>query len=134
MPTLFKEFCILLTLTLVGVAYSLFSGLASTPGKELPLEAGEILMIDAQVLSPIWIDARAEDDFTADHVAGALSLNESNWDAQLPELMGKWLSAPRPIVIYCSSESCGTSKRIADRLRADLPDAEIYSLHGGWQP
>ena len=134
MPNLFKEFCILLTLTLVGVAYSLFSGLAPAPWKNLPLEAGEILMIDAQVLSPIWIDARAESDFATDHVEGALSLNESNWDTQLPELMGAWLSAPRPIVIYCSSESCGTSKRIAERLRADLPDAEIYSLHGGWQP
>ncbi|MGJ8652826.1 MAG: rhodanese-like domain-containing protein [Opitutaceae bacterium] len=134
MLKLFKEFCILLTLTLIGVAYSVFSGLVPTPGTALPLEAGEILLIDAQVLNPIWIDARAESDFATDHIEGALSLNESNWDTQIPELIGKWLSAPRPIVIYCSSKSCGTSKRIAERLRSDLPDAEIYSLHGGWQP
>jgi hypothetical protein len=34
--------------------------------------------------------------------------------------------------VYCGSESCGTSKRIAERLRESLPDAEIYSLKGGW--
>jgi len=48
------------------------------------------------------------------------------------ELMGAWLPAPRPIIVYCGSESCGTSKRIAERLREALPDAEIYSLKGGW--
>ena len=50
--------------------------------------------------------------------------------------MNIWLIQPRPIVVYCKGEDCGTSKRIAERLRKSLPDAEIYSLKGGdtaWQ-
>jgi 3-mercaptopyruvate sulfurtransferase SseA len=46
--------------------------------------------------------------------------------------MGTWLMNPRTIIVYCGSESCATSKLIADRLRESLPDAEIYSLKGGW--
>ena len=50
--------------------------------------------------------------------------------------MNIWLIQPRPIVVYCKGEDCGTSKRIAKRLRKSLPEAEIYSLKGGdtaWQ-
>ncbi|MGB0416771.1 MAG: rhodanese-like domain-containing protein, partial [Coraliomargarita sp.] len=39
---------------------------------------------------------------------------------------------PRVIVVYCSSESCSTSREVAEQLRLELPDAEIYSLKGGW--
>jgi len=134
MKSLTKEVFLIAAITAVGVAYSIFSGQAPAPWVEAELEAGEIRQVDARVLNPIWIDARSETDFDSAHVDGALLLNESNWDSGIFDLMGAWLGAPRPIVIYCASESCDTSKRIAERLRAELPDAEVYSLHGGWQP
>ncbi len=134
MLSLLKELFIISALTALGVAYSLFSEHAPAPWIAAELEAGEIRMVDASVLNPIWVDTRSEADYTEAHIDNALSLNEVNWDEGIIMLMGEWLEAPRPIVVYCSSSSCDTSKRIAARLRNDLPNAEIYSLNGGWQP
>ena len=93
-------------------------------------------MADAKVLSAIWVDAGGMKKIEESHIPEALLLNEDDWDAGLFELMNTWLIEPRPIVIYCESEACGKSKRIAERLRESLPGAEIYSLKGGsaaWQ-
>ena len=131
-----REFCIILLLTVIGITYSLLGGLSLLPGTESGLKAGEIYLADAQALNAIWVDARAIKEFEESHLPDALLLDESDWDAGLLELMNIWLIQPRPIVIYCKSEDCGTSKRIAERLRKSLPDAEIYSLKGGdtaWQ-
>lgn len=129
---MFREFCIILLLTVIGVAYSLVGGLSPLPWAEPELEAGEIRLADAQALDVIWIDARPIEEFEKNHVPEALFFDEGDWDTGLFELMNTWLMQPRPIVIYCGSESCDTSKRIAERLRESLPDAEIYSLKGGW--
>ena len=131
-----RELCIVLLLTAIGIAYSLVGGLSPQPGAELELQAGEIYLADAQTLNPIWVDARALEEFEESHLPGALFFDESDWDTGLLELMNTWLIEPRPIVIYCGAEACETSKRIAERLRESLPDAEIYSLKGGsaaWQ-
>jgi hypothetical protein len=129
-----REFCIILLLTAIGAAYTLFSGLLPLPRAET--KAGEIRLADAQALNAIWVDAGGMKKFEERHIPKALLLDEDDWDAGLFELMNTWLIEPRPIVIYCESESCGKSKRIAKRLRESLPDAEIYSLKGGnaaWQ-
>lgn len=131
-----REFCIILLLTVIGIAYSLVGGLSPLPGVSPELEAGEIHLADAQALNAIWVDARAVEEFEESHLPGALFFDESDWDVGLFELMNTWLIELRPIVIYCESEGCDTSKRIAKRLRQSLPKAEIYSLKGGsaaWQ-
>ena len=131
-----RELCIILLLTVIGIAYSLVGGLSPQPGAEPELQAGEIYLADAQTLNPIWVDARALEEFEESHLPGALFFDESDWDTGLLELMNTWLIQPRPIVIYCGAEACDTSKRIAKRLRKSLPEAEIYSLRGGdtaWQ-
>ncbi len=131
-----REFCIILLLTVIGVAYTLFSGLSPLPRAEPELEAGEIRLVDARALNAIWVDAGGTKKFEERHIPEALLLDEEDWDAGLFELMNTWLIEPRPIIIYCESEGCGKSKRIAKRLRQSLPDAEIYSLKGGsaaWQ-
>ena len=131
-----REFCTILLLTAIGIAYSLVGGLSPLPGTGPGLEAGEIHLADAQALNAIWVDARTIKEFEESHLPGALFLHENGWDTGLLELMDTWLIQPRPIVIYCGTEACETSKRIAERLRKSLPDAEIYSLKGGsiaWQ-
>ena len=131
-----RELCIILLLTVIGIAYSLVGGLSPQPGAEPELQAGEIYLADAQTLNAIWVDARAVEEFEESHLPGALFFDESDWDTGLLELMNTWLMQPRPIVIYCGAEACDTSKRIAKLLRKSLPDAEIYSLKGGsvaWQ-
>jgi rhodanese-related sulfurtransferase len=132
MPRILRELLIIAALTVLGAAFSLFSGLAHLPWAEPQLEPGEIRLADARALEVLWLDARSEADYESAHIPEAILLNEDNWDEGIVELMGAWLTNPQPIVVYCGSESCGTSKRIAERLREALPDAEIYSLKGGW--
>ena len=136
MDSMLREFCIIILLTVIGIAYSLVGGRSPLLGTESELEAGEIYLSDAQALNAIWVDARAIKEFEESHLPATLFFDESDWDTGLFELMNTWLLQPRPIVIYCGTEACGTSKRIAERLRKSLPDAEIYSLKGGsatWQ-
>ena len=131
-----REICIILLLTGIGIVSSLVGGLSQLSGAKPELEAGEIYLADAQALNAIWVDARAIKEFEEGHLPATLFFDESDWDTGLFELMNTWLLQPRPIVIYCGTEACGTSKRIAERLRKSLPDAEIYSLKGGsatWQ-
>ncbi|NQY32943.1 MAG: rhodanese-like domain-containing protein [Coraliomargarita sp.] len=132
--SLIREFLLIATIVVVGSAYSLFSGLAPAPWAEQTLAAGEIRYGDAAVLDVIWVDARSETAFAEAHLPEALWFDIENWDNSLIEIVERWLTAPRPIVVYCSSESCSTSRDVAEKLRADLPDAEIYSLKGGWTP
>ncbi|HBO56838.1 MAG TPA: hypothetical protein DD622_00210 [Opitutae bacterium] len=48
------------------------------------------------------------------------------------ELIEAWLSSPRPILVYCDDSVCAKSRWFIKKLRADLPEAEIYHLKGGW--
>lgn len=127
-----REFAALTVLTALGAAYSLFAGWSPLPWEPPPLAAGEIRPADATLLDPIWLDARSPEAHAADHIPGAIFFDPQDWDASLPDLMEAWLPAPRPIVVYCGSQSCATSREIAEYLRAALPEAEIYSLKGGW--
>ncbi|MFW5874509.1 MAG: rhodanese-like domain-containing protein [Verrucomicrobiota bacterium] len=132
MRSLLKEFVFIAALVGAGAGYSLISGLAPPPWAEPELAPGEIRYDDVAPLEVIWIDSRESEAYEAEHLDDAIHLNEDNWDGALPQLMERWLPDPRPIVVYCASEACGTSRRVADRLRDALPDAEIYSLKGGW--
>ena len=132
MARFFREISFIIAVTVLGAAFSLFSGLAPLPWAEPGLAAGEIRPADARALQVIWIDARNEVDYHTEHIPTAIYLNADQWETGIIELMDAWLTQPRPIVVYCGSQRCGTSKRIAERLRKALPDAEIYSLKGGW--
>jgi rhodanese-related sulfurtransferase len=125
-----REFAIITALTTCGAAFSLSSGLMPLPWKEPELAAGEIRL---KVLDVIWIDARSKMDYDSGHTSEAILINESNWDDGILNLMNVWLINARPIVVYCSSAQCNSSKRIATQLRDALPEAEVYSLKGGWE-
>ena len=128
-----RELGIISVLTCLGAAFSLSSGIMPLPWKAPKLAAGEIQLRDVLALDVIWIDARNQSDYDSGHIPDAILLNNSNWDAGIDNLMGAWLATPQPIVVYCSSEQCDTSKQIAQKLRDALPEAEIYSLKGGWE-
>lgn len=127
--SLFREFCILAALVLCGTGYSLFSGLAS-PG-EAPPSPGAITLSDTTGLNFIWLDVRSEADYSEAHIPEALHFDSAEWDQSLIALMDTWGPQPRPIIVYCSSESCDSSEVIANRLR-DALQAEVYYLKGGW--
>lgn len=129
----FRELAFIGMLTACGATVSLLNGLIPPPWQKPQLEAGEIQLEDARVLNVIWIDARSEENYNAGHIPGSVLLNDSNWDTGIQNLMDLWLTKMRPIVVYCSSTQCDLGKRIAARLREALPEAEVYSLNGGWE-
>jgi rhodanese-related sulfurtransferase len=132
MYPIWKQFCLILLLTLLGTCYSLLSGIAPLPWAEPEIGPGEILVIDAKVLDSIWVDARSAEEFGEAHIPGALHFDTGDEGNSLLQIIQQWLEQPRPIVVYCSDAGCGTSRKVAETLRENLPDAEIYSLKGGW--
>jgi rhodanese-related sulfurtransferase len=85
-------------------------------------EAGEL----------VWVDARPRTKFDAGHIEGALLINEQD-DFNLL-LMDAWDTLQnnfdKRFVIYCGSETCGSSRRVAELLQ-DRGFPEVHVLHGG---
>jgi rhodanese-related sulfurtransferase len=80
----------------------------------------------------IWVDARPDEEFTRDHVPGALSLNEDRWNELLPQFLAVW-SPGRKVVVYCSAESCDLAREVAERLRKEAQIPDVFVLEGGWE-
>ena len=80
----------------------------------------------------VWIDARPRKQFDAGHVPSALLINEESADQLLMQHFEKLQDNEKPVVVYCGSEACQASKKIAAYLRDKLPLTKIYVLRGGW--
>jgi len=108
--------------------------LAVVAGLSIPLEEraeGEIGLAAALRLKPvIWIDARSVADYDAEHVPGALLLNEENWSSLVPKVLESWDSGCTAVV-YCSSPGTQASREVAERLR-DFKLGPVFVLQGGW--
>jgi rhodanese-related sulfurtransferase len=101
---------------------------------QTPVAASEMMTL-AQARSSvdaIWIDARPQDEFEREHVPGALLLNEDRWNELLPPVLAAWAPEKR-VIVYCSSESCGSSREIAHRLRKEAGLTNVFVLEGGWE-
>jgi rhodanese-related sulfurtransferase len=93
----------------------------------------ELALADAERLTPpvIWLDARPDEEYAAQHVPGALSLNEDRWDELLPKFMAVWQPGTR-VVVYCNSQRCDASRAVAVRLRHEYQIGNVFVLQGGW--
>lgn len=101
------------------------------PRRPAPAGEGEITLSAARDWkSALWIDARPAADFTREHVPGALSLNEDEWDAHIGEVILR-ANGSVPIVVYCDA-SCHASAHVARRLR-EMGLQPVYVLKGGWE-
>ena len=102
---------------------------------QTPVAASEMVTLaQAQSWSAdaIWIDARPQEEFEREHVPGALSLTEDRWNDLLPEVLTAWTPEKR-VVVYCSSDGCGSSREIAHRLRKEAGLTNVFVLEGGWE-
>ena len=97
-----------------------------------PSELATVAQARAWGENVIWVDARPDEDFARDHVAGALSLNEDRWNELLPQFLAVW-SPGKKIVVYCSSLSCNASREVARRLRKEAQIPDVFVLEGGWE-
>jgi rhodanese-related sulfurtransferase len=80
----------------------------------------------------MWIDARPEEDFIAEHIPDAVLLNAENWDSLLPTMLDAW-SPDRKVVVYCSQQNCDASREVARRLREEAGLKDVFVLTGGWE-
>ena len=80
----------------------------------------------------LWIDARPNEEFVQEHFPNALPLNEDHWNQQLPDVLASW-SPEKRIVVYCSTQGCGASRAIAQRLRDEAQIKSVFVLEGGWE-
>jgi rhodanese-related sulfurtransferase len=93
----------------------------------------ELSLADAMSLAPppVWVDARPDEEYAAQHVPGALSLNEDHWEELLPKFLAVWRPGTR-VVVYCNSQRCDASREVAVRLRHELQIGDVFVLQGGW--
>ena len=100
-----------------------------------PIPASELVTVDQAKGwgdNALWIVARPGNEFAADHVPGALSLNEDHWNELLPQFLPNW-SPDKKVVVYCSAESCNLAKDVAKRLRDEAQLQNVFVLKGGWE-
>lgn len=129
-----RQCWILLLLTLGGSVLSVLVGWSPVPwaaGEWVDKE--EISVSAARGQAVLWVDARTAAEYAEGHEPGAIHLNETNWGTGVMELMMVWLEEPRVMVVYCAEAGCGSSKRLAMRLREAVTGAEVYWLKGGWE-
>lgn len=79
----------------------------------------------------LLVDARDTTAYRRRHIPGALPLDESRWNRDLPAVIRAWRPGDR-VVVYCDSEACDTSADVARRLRREMGIARVYVLKGGW--
>ena len=132
MSRLVEQFIALAAFTALGAAGSLISGLSPKPWEEPAILPGQIEINVAKALDVIWLDARTHEDFVKSHIPDALFYDQAAPADNLANLFPIWIENPRPIIVYCADEGCGTSEKVAEFLRENLPEAEIYTLKGGW--
>ena len=134
MKTLLRQSLILIALALLPAAVQgvYFRDKVSW---QTPVAASEMVTI-AQARSwsaeAIWVDARPEEEFEREHVPGALLLNEDRWNDLLPQVLTVWAPEKR-VVVYCSTDGCGSSREIAHRLRKEAGLTNVFVLEGGWE-
>jgi rhodanese-related sulfurtransferase len=80
----------------------------------------------------LWIDARPDYEFEREHFSNALPLNEDHWNGQLPSVLVAW-SPEKRVVVYCSTQGCGASRAVAQRLRDEAQIKNVFVLDGGWE-
>lgn len=127
-----RQLAVLLALALApalisGVVQLKWQGLAAPTGDEVTLR--EVQAWGDQVQ---WVDARPRVKFAEGHIAGAVSLNEDEWDRLVPAFLDAW-EPEKKIVVYCDAGSCDASHAVARRLREELKLENVRVLKGDWQ-
>ena len=129
---------ILLSALAAAVAAAAFQFHPRAPALYLvqePLKADEVGLKKIQERwkgDVIWLDARPKEQFEAEHVPGALLLNEQEFDVQLLGMLDIIQAATKPIIIYCGGQKCEASRHVREKLHAMVPVEDCYILKGGW--
>ena len=127
----FRQLAALLALALLP---ALVSGAIQLKwNKPEPLAVGEIRAATVKMWGDqvLWVDARSRARFDAGHIAGAVLLNEDEWEKLVARFLDEW-DPEKAIVVYCDGGGCESSAAVARRLRTELKLENVWVLNGGW--
>lgn len=122
----------LTALLLLALAPALVSGVIQLKRTEPASVQDEVAASEVRALGDkvLWVDARPRAKFEAEHLPGAVSLNEDEWDRLVPTFLDAW-EPEKTVVVYCDGGSCDASHAVARRLREDLKLENVRVLKGG---
>ena len=128
------------TLAAAGVTWKSSGGVA--PLKEVcdpaQLEDGYICYAEAaQLENVVWVDARTRELWKLNGFPNSILLTDhpsEDWPSLLEEGFGA-LSMAEAVVVYCSTEGCGSSEPVAQKIQelGLLGEEQIFVLQGGWK-
>ncbi len=126
----FRQLAVLLALAL---APALVSGALQLKWREPSPSADEVVpsMVESWGDKVLWVDARTRAKFERGHIAGAVLLNEDEWDGLMPAFFDAWMP-DKIIVVYCDGGGCDASHDVARRLHDHFKLANFHVLKGGW--
>jgi len=105
-----------------------------TPPPEPPKAQDTVALKDAEDLwkngTGFFFDARSQSDYSAGHIAGAISLPMDEFDDHFPQI-APMLTPEATIVTYCDGIECELSERLMVRLR-ELGYHNVRHLVNGW--
>lgn len=122
----------LAALLLLALAPALVSGVIQLKRTGPALVQDEVAVSEVRAWGDkvLWVDARPSAKFEAEHLPGAVSLNEDEWDRLVPTFLDAW-EPEKTVVVYCDGGSCDASHAVARRLREDLKLENVHVLKGG---
>ena len=104
---------------------------SAVPASELQTASLARVRAAVEHRSAIIVDARPQARFQAGRIPGALNL-PAREDSQEVLAQIHEFSQVMPVIVYCESEHCQDSQKVAQRLRqAGVPNVQVF--HGGWQ-
>jgi rhodanese-related sulfurtransferase len=79
----------------------------------------------------LFVDARKADEYQELHVQGAVNVPPESWEELASSAVMK-LDRARPLVVYCSQESCDDALKLAKRLQA-AGFTRVMAFTGGFR-
>lgn len=136
-PTLRRALVIALTGAVLGLVANAVSprGIPYITPPKAKLQPQDIVPLkEAQELwgsgAAIFLDARARADYTAGHIANAISLPVEEFDEYYPRV-ATTLTPDANVVAYCDGQECDLSHDLAKKLR-ELGYSHVRILVNGW--
>lgn len=110
-------------------------GVACDPAKLKPDEVCLSRVMGEWRNEVVWVDARSRKEWRELSVAGSVLWNlDTAEDMQAFEAAGAMrMTDGQRVVVFCTNENCGTSRQVAERIRALQFGNEVFVLHGGWR-
>ena len=127
-----KELLVIFLLPLVPALF-LQSGIRSHMDEVKKVEDKYALSLEkaSSLENVLWLDSRKKLKYEQDHISKALHVSFKDWEGSLMVIFENF-EPGQNIVVYCNP-SCSTSRNLAQKLRLELQQENIFYLKGGFE-